>query len=626
MTGARLLCALALALCACDAGSSDHDSESCWHSLDGQRLPPAAPSGEGFAVDGHYFASAQELSGAGALLHFDMERWSAIPLADEAVAPSSIWASSADDVLAVEGSRIWRWDGHEVQLEHELQFEGVNLNALWGVAHDDVWVGGHSSVQNCFDCNVPPAVVLLHFDGHRWLREALDVDGTISALWGTAPDDVWAAGSVLLHYDGTSWQHVMDLDGAEARLWGAAPNAIWLATGSGSVWHADGKTWSPIDVGELHIQDVRGLPDGRVFAYANAPEPELLEWTGTTFVAGEIELPASSKSAAIRLGSDDRLLLLDGRVFALENETFEPWYAPSPHGMLKATARLAAEPEHLLAARGSSLASLEGRHLAQVADLSALPDLVVYDLAAGEEDDVWIAGLLSETEVFHWNGSTLMPVVLPEETQLSFPKVEVDDQGRLWIAGVERAAPDVEDPVGRVRVFRFDGGTWEDASPELDAARAVDLSIADGQTWVTVNDGRVAVWERSAWRREDIRDDAGDAKLVAVKPNDVYAIATSRGEDDAQLLHYDGSGWSPVEALGDRKFRYVDGAGPNDVWATGYPRSLGRQLVVRFDGETWEEIDATVVEDIAIPTALPNGRALLATDLGAWLYDCGEQG
>jgi hypothetical protein len=216
-------------------------------------------------------------------------------------------------------------------------------------------------------------------------------------------------------------------------------------------------------------------------------------------------------------------------------------------------------------------------------------------------------------------------VELPDQSLLSFPKVEVDERGELWIAGVQRPSMEVEDPVGPVQVFHYDGSTWEDASPDLRSASAVELSVAGGQVWVAVADGRVAVRDDEMWTRHDLRQDAGDVKLTAVRPDNVYAIATARGEDDAQLVHYDGTGWSPVEELGDRPLRYVDGAGPHDVWATGYPRSLGRQVVVHFDGERWKEIDTSSLGDIAIPSALPDGRALLVSDLGGWLYDCASE-
>jgi hypothetical protein len=119
---------------------------------------------------------------------------------------------------------------------------------------NDVWIGG-SAEQNA---NTMPPAVLFHFDGQSWTVhgpvgpftvEALwpagspgalwvsvpaasgqafpivgfandtvtqttianwETGSDIISLWGRAPNDIWAAGKDIAHFDGTSWSQVAD--------------------------------------------------------------------------------------------------------------------------------------------------------------------------------------------------------------------------------------------------------------------------------------------------------------------------------------------------------------------------------------------------------------------------------
>ena len=70
--------------------------------------------------------------------------------------------------------------------------QDVNLSALSGTAANDVWaVGLHDAI--------------LHWDGHAWERSHVDSDTTLLSIWAAAPDDAWAVGGELLHWDGERW-------------------------------------------------------------------------------------------------------------------------------------------------------------------------------------------------------------------------------------------------------------------------------------------------------------------------------------------------------------------------------------------------------------------------------------
>jgi len=114
---------------------------------------------------------------------------------------------------------------------------------VWGSAPNDVWVGGPG--------------LLLHWNGTAWADTGVLTAGTsVSALWGSAADDVWgvsgaydmASGGyvgVTLHYDGGTWSSTpTNIPGAFAAVWGTGARDVWAVSGSGASAHFDGSAWT----------------------------------------------------------------------------------------------------------------------------------------------------------------------------------------------------------------------------------------------------------------------------------------------------------------------------------------------------------------------------------------------
>lgn len=81
---------------------------------------------------------------------------------------------------------------------------GNDLYALWGAAPDDVFaVGDTGTIQ--------------HFDGEKWALMDCPVVADLRDVWGTSGTDVYAVGweSTILHYDGEKWSEMsVNVDGA----------------------------------------------------------------------------------------------------------------------------------------------------------------------------------------------------------------------------------------------------------------------------------------------------------------------------------------------------------------------------------------------------------------------------
>jgi hypothetical protein len=46
----------------------------------------------------------------------------------------------------------------------------------------------------------------LHFDGTEWRAVPVPVDTPLYGVWGSGPNDAWAVGAVILHYQGPRGQ------------------------------------------------------------------------------------------------------------------------------------------------------------------------------------------------------------------------------------------------------------------------------------------------------------------------------------------------------------------------------------------------------------------------------------
>lgn len=113
-------------------------------------------------------------------------------------------------------------------------------SAVWASSPDDVWVAGELRANERGSL----APVLRHWDGAVWTAVALAEDGndvspgSITSLWGTGPDDVWAAvGGAIQHFDGESWRARPEVRTTHALVVGASTRdcVVFVADGS-MIW------------------------------------------------------------------------------------------------------------------------------------------------------------------------------------------------------------------------------------------------------------------------------------------------------------------------------------------------------------------------------------------------------
>lgn len=198
----------------------------------------------------------------------------------------SIRGSAANNVWAVGGAYALQWDGTRFQNRSMGIPRGTELYDVWAFAPDNVYAVGTR---------------VLHWDGTTW-SEALDIGaGSYFGMWASAPNNIYIVGnSVMRRYDGTMWRPVLTNTTADLRsVWGAAPNDIWAAGEGGTIVHYDGNAWGPVPSGiTTRITRLWGFGGNNVWAVGERGVALNYTYTGN---------PSTPTPAPCSLGNPDGL-------------------------------------------------------------------------------------------------------------------------------------------------------------------------------------------------------------------------------------------------------------------------------------------------------------------------------
>ncbi len=155
---------------------------------------------------------------------------------------------------------------------------GGFLNAVWGSSPNDVYAAGDGGR-------------VLHFDGTTWTAQTTGTDTWINAVWGSGPDDVFMVGDggSILHRRGGAWKKE-DLGDAGYyfdTVWGSGPEDVFAAGSNGVVFHYDGHVWTEQASGTIaHLQGLWGSGPKDVYAvgFTGAQsEGALMHYDGTSW-------------------------------------------------------------------------------------------------------------------------------------------------------------------------------------------------------------------------------------------------------------------------------------------------------------------------------------------------------
>jgi len=288
----------------------------------------------------------------GTILHFDGVRWSRIAsgTTDSLVA---IGGRAAGDAWAIgSGRTLLRLSGGAWQpvalpeLENEEE-----LADLLVLPNGEAWIVGGSTKKSLANEDIVSRCLIGHTDGGAagaWKLDEESECGPLGRVWGASPDDVWADGGDVVHWNGryltvnpkqkpapivgrhgyaSGWKLTLDWGGGgigplvdphrpntspgDARdFWAWGPDDVWAISKDGGLMHFDGKRWSRGDAPvALRAVAARAIDD----VWAVGSHASLLHYDGRRWQSSPLPRPGGSVPVAIAVPAANEVWVLTGR-------------------------------------------------------------------------------------------------------------------------------------------------------------------------------------------------------------------------------------------------------------------------------------------------------------------------
>ncbi|MGD8720042.1 MAG: hypothetical protein PVH29_14625 [Candidatus Zixiibacteriota bacterium] len=240
---------------------------------------------DGWAA-GYYYKSGDGTSAGGLVYHFDGNYWEDVSPPDIpplycifALAPDDVWAGGSGglyhydgadwtrddvyggDIIALDFTspdagwavRRWstylRWDG--VAWEKYTPDEGgATVYDVYCPSATEAWSVGEDRPMAPLQTPLPsyrPSYPIYRWNDATAAWEPYrgfagkDDDLQLTCVHFAAPDDGWAVGSTVLHYDGTGWKWVSQAPGycAATCVFSAGGNEVWIGSADGTMYKYD---------------------------------------------------------------------------------------------------------------------------------------------------------------------------------------------------------------------------------------------------------------------------------------------------------------------------------------------------------------------------------------------------
>jgi len=140
--------------------------------------------------------------------HWDGQQWERM-LIYGAIDLHGIMAFGSDDIW-VTSRTPWHWNGSEWTRYHLWDMgvlnmgDGDDVTSLWGASSSDVYFAGMNGT-------------IVHYEDGTFTKMPSGTDIGLMDVWGTGPDEVWAAGydfddyrSVVLHLENGDWVKIYE--------------------------------------------------------------------------------------------------------------------------------------------------------------------------------------------------------------------------------------------------------------------------------------------------------------------------------------------------------------------------------------------------------------------------------
>lgn len=546
----------------------------------------------------------------------------------------AVWATSGANAWAVGAAgTVLRKSGSLWSIEYVGG--DVDLEAVWGASTSEVWFGGARGTQG----------TLVRLKNGVWQAAVLpDATARVHALWGTGPDDVWAATSKgPYHFDGGVWR-ITDPEGKVGALVSIAglPNAAGVAavSGDGHIWHYDGQAWSKA----TSDADFHAVAGAGGTALAAGPGGVLASYDGATGNWAPLQLPDATPSNIYALAarpdpppsqSVTYYLARQGRIGRVEGAA--PWRLGTEHdagsyggdffGVTAWPGILTGNDNAIAVGEGGWIErpTVSGNPAPDVVQPGALPLRRLVVVPNGGP----VLGICDNThsEVFRLGGAFMdepqTPPAPPQSVWAAGPKeIWMGDSFTLrffggvgWTDVIATGGP-VGGPVVDL-VGLGSGGTAEVWALTSSGTRIMykppsGLFAELSSPWPGWNLQRIWAYETAAaseivaggqgkfWRRSlgnwteltGGTPPSGTVRSLWASENDVYAVLQAGGSEPGGLYHHQVvGGWQRLSVAAQASALRAVWGHDQQVWVVG-----ARGTIVHFDGVagTWQtEISGT---------------------------------
>ena len=110
--------------------------------------------------------------------------------------------------------------------------------------------GGKEDAGGCDASDDNCVTTIISCDEADWCPVPTPVDKlyTLTSVWGSGKDDVWATGSggTVIHWNGSAWtptvvpSDTLPIKDTFHALWGSGPNDVWIASATDMIFHSAG--------------------------------------------------------------------------------------------------------------------------------------------------------------------------------------------------------------------------------------------------------------------------------------------------------------------------------------------------------------------------------------------------
>jgi hypothetical protein len=466
-------------------------------------------------------------------LHFDGQRFQVVQNGLQSTL--TYWSFSPTDVWAADSGAIVHGDG--TRFAPSAFPAGVSVvGDLWGAAPNDLYASG---------------IPLLHWDGNVWT--AVPQVGVAFSVTGSASDDVWAADrSHLFHFDGKSWMSVPlpDVSFFVVDIASAGRGQLWLATVAEATTHIfryTGTGWSESLVlpssRNIVITSLVSAGPSQVVAvgaqYRGGPSPHAfaVRWNGASWIELALSQPNSLEGGWIDASGAGYLVGDSGTLLHLAATGVDRSITEGQGVNFTGVWGRAADDVWLVDDQGGS-ARYDGCTINAVPTGNTTPLTDVWGVGPR---DVWAAG--AGGVVLHHDGIAWHAV--PSGTSADLHAVWAASPDDVWVGGA------------RNTLLRFTpSGVTPVAIPGAAAAPAetvVNDISGSGATdvWIATSNapGMILRFDGTNWSAPMELPPSSPASTISriwvYAPNDVWAFAVT-GPRSIPFFHFDGSSWTPV--------------------------------------------------------------------------------